>query len=44
MRIIISSYKTIDSIIGLGLKSDYKWSGEDLIEALRKWAEEDILL
>jgi hypothetical protein len=27
---------TVDSIVGLGLKSDYMWSGEDLVEALRR--------
>ena len=27
---------TVDSIIGLGLESDYIWSGEDLVEALRR--------
>ena len=27
---------TIDSIIGLGLESDYEWEGEDLVEALRR--------
>ena len=26
----------IDAIIGLGLKSGYKWEGEDLVEALRR--------
>lgn len=27
---------TIDGIVGLGLLSDYKWVGEDLVEAFRK--------
>jgi len=27
---------TVDSIVGLGLESDYIWSGEDLVEALRR--------
>jgi hypothetical protein len=27
---------TVDSIVGLGLKSDYIWGGEDLVEALRR--------
>lgn len=26
----------IDSIVGLGLASDYSWEGEDLVEALRR--------
>ena len=26
----------IDGIVGLGLKSNYQWKGEDLVEALRK--------
>ncbi|NHW44506.1 MAG: hypothetical protein HA491_02050 [Candidatus Verstraetearchaeota archaeon] len=29
---------TVDHIVGLGLESDYLWSGEDLVEALRKRA------
>jgi len=28
----------VDSIIGLGLLSDYEWEGEDLVEALRRRA------
>jgi hypothetical protein len=31
-----SSSLNIDSIVGLGNLSDYKWEGEDLVEALRK--------
>jgi hypothetical protein len=27
---------TVDSIVGLGLKSDYIWCGEDLVEVLRR--------
>ncbi|WP_054842612.1 hypothetical protein [Vulcanisaeta distributa] len=27
---------SIDAIVGLGLQSDYQWSGEDLVEALRR--------
>jgi len=27
---------TVDSIVGLGLLSDYLWEGEDLVEALRR--------
>ncbi len=27
---------TADSIVGLGLLSDYLWEGEDLVEALRR--------
>ncbi|MEM2170118.1 MAG: hypothetical protein QXM67_06970 [Candidatus Methanomethylicia archaeon] len=27
---------TVDAIVGLGLLSDYEWSGEDLVEALRR--------
>jgi len=27
---------TVDSIVGLGLESDIIWSGEDLVEALRR--------
>ncbi|MEM1995322.1 MAG: hypothetical protein QXW32_07640 [Nitrososphaerales archaeon] len=27
---------TIDAIVGLGLLSDYEWSGEDIVEALRR--------
>jgi len=26
----------VDEIVGLGLKSDYQWEGEDLVEALRE--------
>ena len=26
----------VDSIVGLGLLSDYLWEGEDLVEALRR--------
>jgi hypothetical protein len=26
----------VDGIVGLGLKSDYQWKGEDLVEALRE--------
>jgi len=29
---------TVNHIVGLGLESDYSWSGEDLVEALRKRA------
>jgi hypothetical protein len=29
---------TVDSLIGLGLESDYIWKGEDLVEALRRRA------
>ena len=29
-------YSKVDSIVGLGLKSSYKWDGEDLVSALRK--------
>jgi len=29
---------TVDSIVGLGLGSDYSWDGEDLVEALRRRA------
>ena len=29
---------TIDEIVGLGIQSDYKWEGEDLVEALRRRA------
>ena len=29
---------TVDSIVGLGLRSDYRWEGEDLVEALRRRA------
>lgn len=32
----VSGSETIDSIVGIGLKSDYKWEGEDLVEALRR--------
>ena len=32
------SNNTIDKIVGIGLQSDYKWEGEDLIEALRRRA------
>ncbi|ADN51594.1 hypothetical protein [Vulcanisaeta distributa] len=28
----------IDSIVGLGLQSDYQWGGEDLVDALRRRA------
>ena len=37
---IIEQYNAtdIDSIIGLGLESDYLWNGEDIIEALRRRA------
>jgi hypothetical protein len=31
-----SARGTVDSIVGLGLKSDYMWSGKDLVEALRR--------
>lgn len=27
---------TVDSLVGLGLESDYVWSGEDIVEALRR--------
>ncbi|MEM0085027.1 MAG: hypothetical protein QW743_03540 [Candidatus Methanomethylicia archaeon] len=27
---------TVDAIVGLGLPSDYEWSGEDLVKALRR--------
>ena len=27
---------TVDPIVGLGLLSDYRWKGEDLVEALRR--------
>lgn len=27
---------TVEGIVGLGLSSDYKWEGEDLIEAFRR--------
>lgn len=27
---------TVDEIVGLGFRSDYKWEGEDLIDALRR--------
>ncbi|MGC9178903.1 MAG: hypothetical protein ACP5GZ_01710 [Vulcanisaeta sp.] len=27
---------TVDSIVGIGLQSDFQWDGEDLIEALRR--------
>lgn len=27
---------TVDEILGLGFSSDYKWEGEDLIEAFRR--------
>jgi hypothetical protein len=27
---------TVDSIVGLGLKFDYMWCGEDLFEVLRR--------
>ncbi len=30
--------KTINSIVGIGLQSDYVWKGEDLVEALRRRA------
>jgi len=26
----------VDEIVGLGFQSDYKWEGEDLIDALRR--------
>jgi len=32
------SSNTVDSIVGLGLLSDYRWEGEDLAEALRRRA------
>ncbi|MBS7611396.1 hypothetical protein KEJ27_04225 [Candidatus Bathyarchaeota archaeon] len=33
---------TIDGIVSLGLSSDYKWNGEDLVEALgRKYSLPD---
>jgi hypothetical protein len=28
----------VDSLVGLGLESDYMWNGEDLVEALRRRA------
>ncbi len=28
--------ETVDEIVGLGFQSDYKWEGEDLIDALRR--------
>ncbi len=28
--------ETVSSIVGIGLRSDYMWNGEDLVEALRK--------
>ncbi|MCD6408910.1 MAG: hypothetical protein J7L98_01020 [Candidatus Verstraetearchaeota archaeon] len=28
--------ETVASIVGIGLRSDYMWNGEDLVEALRK--------
>ncbi|MCC6019701.1 MAG: hypothetical protein LM601_11760, partial [Candidatus Verstraetearchaeota archaeon] len=31
-----SAIGTVDSIAGLGLKSDYMWSGKDLVEALKR--------
>ena len=31
-----STASTVDPIVGLGLKSDYSWNGEDLTEALRR--------
>ncbi len=31
--------ETIDSIVGLGLETDYEWSGEDLVEAMRRRAK-----
>ena len=32
------STDNVDSIVGLGLESDYIWNGEDLVEALRRRA------
>jgi hypothetical protein len=32
------SSNTVDEILGLGLRSDYMWEGEDLVEALRRRA------
>jgi hypothetical protein len=32
----MSKEEEADSIAGLGLKSDYQWKGEDLVEALRE--------
>ena len=29
---------TVDPLVGLGLRSSYIWSGEDLVEALRRRA------
>ncbi|MCE4613125.1 MAG: hypothetical protein F7C07_04770 [Desulfurococcales archaeon] len=31
-----SEHSRIDPIVGLGLRSEYKWDGEDLVEALRR--------
>jgi len=31
-----SSSINIDNLVGLGNLSDYKWEGEDLVEALKK--------
>ncbi|MGB9730268.1 MAG: hypothetical protein ACP5IZ_05075 [Thermoprotei archaeon] len=36
--IVKGMQNTIDSLVGLGLLSDYSWQGEDLVEALRKRA------
>lgn len=30
------SVEGVNNIVGLGLLSDYKWEGEDLVEALRR--------
>lgn len=32
------SSNAVDEILGLGLRSDYAWRGEDLVEALRRRA------
>jgi len=36
LRRLGSSEDNIDSIVGLGLSSDYRWEGEDLVEAIRR--------
>ena len=33
------SLGTVDPLVGLGLRSSYIWSGEDLVEALRRRAD-----
>ncbi len=38
LRPIHQKHSTINSIIGLGLRSDYRWEGEDIVEALRRRA------